>query len=429
MEKAKDFIVDCGIMEDLLPLYVDEVCTESSRQAIEVHLTGCRECQLKLAGMQGPDYAQPVPVQQEQEKKALKKSFGRIRRRWMISLTAVLMIFPLICVGMMSVNEYRKEGMCFTNLDEIATAKAFLKELQKGQYEKAAERIPFAEGYWNIMGYEYEVLREDFTEINLSDGVWMVSSLYPRYDEYKGDLDIVFRLQEEDEETFWRNIIYGYEWGVPVPEAVWEAIVGENTVTENRFGTELYFAGEDSTEVYNRDESGFGRLETEWGVYYMDVQAYQSILAGDEDRLLEWFYYNAKMMPEAIYQAAKAHMPQVIEQQNAAFYDWYGDAFSMTEEDYVAEMQERFVQSMESYENCGYSFADISFEDAYCYSDGEWCIVLSAKEENPAGQKEKITLHVSVNGEQVRVGAWSSGEDRDTLTLGETVNVHYTPKE
>lgn len=429
MEKTKDFTVNCGIIEDLLPLYVDEVCTESSRQAIEDHLTGCVECQLKLAGMQGADYIQKVPVQQEQEKKALKKSFGRIRRRWMISLTAVLMIFPFICVSMMSVNEYRKEGMCFTNLDEIATAKAFLKELQKGQYEKAAGRIPFAEGYWNIIGREYEVLREDFTEINLSGDVWMVSSLYPRYGEYKGDLDIIASLQEEDEETFWRNIIYGYEWGVPVPEAVWEAIVGENTVTENRYGTELYFAGEASTEVYNRDESGFGRLETEWGIYYIDAQMYQTILEGDEGRLLEWFYYNAKMMPEAIYEAAKAHMPEVIAQQNASFDDWYGDVFSMTEEEYVAEMQERFVQSMESYENCGYSFSDISFEDAYCYSDGAWCIVLSVKEENPAGKKEMISLHVSVNGKQVRVGAWSSGGDRNTLTLGDAVNVYYTPKE
>lgn len=427
MEKSNKMTIDCGIMEDLLPLYVDEVCTESSRQAIEQHLTDCQNCQQKLSAMQGASLLPKVPVQQEREQKALKKSFGRIRRRWMISLIAVLLIVPLICLGMMSANEYRKEGMCFTNLDEIATAKAFLKNLKQKQYEKAAAQIPFAEDYETIISHEYETFREDFKEITLSGDVWMVSSLYPQNGIYKGNLDIVAALKEEGEEAFWQYMIYGYQLGVPVPEEIWDTVVGENTVSENRNGTDLYFAGENSTEVYNQAEAGFGRLETEWGVYYIDAVTYESIKDADRNILLQTFYYHMKMMPAEIYQAVADDIPEYIAQMNAVFDDWYGDVFSMTQEEYVAEMEARFVQSMKSYESQGYSFSDISFKDAYC-SDENWCIMLSVVEKNSAGGKEKAILHLSVDGEQVRLGAWSASVENKEFSLGDAISVHYIPE-
>jgi len=34
----------CGIIKDLLPLYIDDVCTPESKEAIEIHLTECKTC-------------------------------------------------------------------------------------------------------------------------------------------------------------------------------------------------------------------------------------------------------------------------------------------------------------------------------------------------------------------------------------------------
>ena len=34
----------CGIIRDLLPLYIDEVCNEKSKQAVENHLSECEKC-------------------------------------------------------------------------------------------------------------------------------------------------------------------------------------------------------------------------------------------------------------------------------------------------------------------------------------------------------------------------------------------------
>lgn len=34
----------CGLIRDLLPLYLDDVCQEDSKQAVEQHLSACEKC-------------------------------------------------------------------------------------------------------------------------------------------------------------------------------------------------------------------------------------------------------------------------------------------------------------------------------------------------------------------------------------------------
>lgn len=43
---------NCGIIDDLLPLYADGACSEESKAAIEAHLASCEACQKKLERMQ-----------------------------------------------------------------------------------------------------------------------------------------------------------------------------------------------------------------------------------------------------------------------------------------------------------------------------------------------------------------------------------------
>ncbi len=40
--------VNCDIVRDLLPSYLDGICSESSRKAVEQHTSECRECQASL---------------------------------------------------------------------------------------------------------------------------------------------------------------------------------------------------------------------------------------------------------------------------------------------------------------------------------------------------------------------------------------------
>ena len=43
---------NCGIIDDLLPLYADGACSEESKAAIEAHLASCETCRKKLERMQ-----------------------------------------------------------------------------------------------------------------------------------------------------------------------------------------------------------------------------------------------------------------------------------------------------------------------------------------------------------------------------------------
>lgn len=44
--------VTCDVIRDLLPLYLDGVCSEDSRQLVEEHLQTCESCRRELAQLQ-----------------------------------------------------------------------------------------------------------------------------------------------------------------------------------------------------------------------------------------------------------------------------------------------------------------------------------------------------------------------------------------
>ena len=44
--------IACDVIKDLLPLYVDDVCSEKTKDLIEEHLTVCEECQKYYEALQ-----------------------------------------------------------------------------------------------------------------------------------------------------------------------------------------------------------------------------------------------------------------------------------------------------------------------------------------------------------------------------------------
>ncbi len=47
--------MDCEIIQDLLPLYAEEIASEKSRLLVEEHLSDCGECQRRLRQMKEPE--------------------------------------------------------------------------------------------------------------------------------------------------------------------------------------------------------------------------------------------------------------------------------------------------------------------------------------------------------------------------------------
>lgn len=126
----------CGIVQDLLPMYIDGCCSESSCQMVEEHLKCCPECEWMHQEMQRqlPLTVEPPVQEEKQTGRILKKGLQKIRRRWLLSLAAVAAAIPLCFLGW---NQFRGIGVCFTNLHEMWIANAFLSDLQRGDYESA----------------------------------------------------------------------------------------------------------------------------------------------------------------------------------------------------------------------------------------------------------------------------------------------------
>ena len=69
--------IDCRVIEDLLPLYHDGVCSEASRKLVEEHVSECFECRMLLKKMEekvGVEHAAP------DDAGALKAIGDRVRR-------------------------------------------------------------------------------------------------------------------------------------------------------------------------------------------------------------------------------------------------------------------------------------------------------------------------------------------------------------
>ncbi len=58
----------CDLIQDLLPLYHDEVCSQTSREAVKEHLTDCPDCQKVLDAMD----EEWIPDNEKQKEKELR---------------------------------------------------------------------------------------------------------------------------------------------------------------------------------------------------------------------------------------------------------------------------------------------------------------------------------------------------------------------
>ena len=92
--------ITCNIIEDLLPLYIDDMVSEDSRQLVEEHLKECAACRKMLDEMKKENQLRTVSENAERnsdhrtEIVPLKKIRRRIRRKRIISiiLAAVLVL-------------------------------------------------------------------------------------------------------------------------------------------------------------------------------------------------------------------------------------------------------------------------------------------------------------------------------------------------
>lgn len=84
----------CKLIQDLLPLYHNGVCSQESREAIEHHLEECPACKAYYAAMSEADKAVEAPYREEHERQKAA-SFRAVNRK----LKKRQVILSLLCVA------------------------------------------------------------------------------------------------------------------------------------------------------------------------------------------------------------------------------------------------------------------------------------------------------------------------------------------
>ncbi len=86
--------ISCEIIKDLLPLYIDGVCSNDSKEAIEEHISDCDNCKAELQAMQ---IALPAGGTERnlQEAEAVK----RLSEKWKYGMTKSTIKGVLIATG------------------------------------------------------------------------------------------------------------------------------------------------------------------------------------------------------------------------------------------------------------------------------------------------------------------------------------------
>lgn len=90
--------ISCEIIQDLLPLYYDEVCSDDSKKTIEEHLNTCDNCSNYLKSMSSKNFEEKPTLNTEKSKinslKTLNKELFRKKvKTVLISIFSVIVIF------------------------------------------------------------------------------------------------------------------------------------------------------------------------------------------------------------------------------------------------------------------------------------------------------------------------------------------------
>ena len=363
--------LDCELIQDLLPLYAEGLCSPASRRAVEEHLRCCENCRRLTA---------PLPIEEPGDTpnadRAVKKGIKKVRRRWLSSLIAAVLVVPLL---LLSFNQYRGWGLCFTNLDDIYTAWRFVHALEAQDWEKAARMHDFSRDYDSIL----EALEMDvsdwgttFTPIDLAGHAYMAK---PR-------LSLSNTVPETLGELY--GFMYNREGTAMLPLPLWEQLMAIDPAAFSREGQEYWLNGE-----------RYGRITTPWGDF---------VVSGGLSFDTAYEYASHfDLIPAEVYTAAKPALEEEARQLYTATHADIGWVAELTEEEFTREMIRRYTADLRSLENT-VSFDCTGYRSIrrYCDDRDAWRVTFAVTV-TQNGRSADVELQISVKDGKIEVAGIS----------------------
>ena len=116
---------NCNITKDLLPLYIDEICSEDSQKYVSEHLLACEACRETYALLKKTELTNLTAVKQEiNAMKKLKKSItDKILYLYLLCIMAIIISIFLLMVNVSRLSNYT--AFVLMPLTMLATCAAF----------------------------------------------------------------------------------------------------------------------------------------------------------------------------------------------------------------------------------------------------------------------------------------------------------------
>ncbi len=88
----------CELVQDLLPLYIDNICSETSRKIVDDHLSGCSECAAVLGALKKTEVIDELSTEKTDVIRQQSRFFKRKSALAGTIITGIFMIPILICL-------------------------------------------------------------------------------------------------------------------------------------------------------------------------------------------------------------------------------------------------------------------------------------------------------------------------------------------
>lgn len=131
--------VTCKIIEDMLPLYADGICSEDTKTIIEHHIAVCPECKKKLEAM-------TAKLEKNEKKAKAENPFKKVKNHY-VRLVAVtllvcaVVIVPFGTVFYLKTNEIYNNGYSWASMEMESKLRKIGRLFKKGEYRKALDEF------------------------------------------------------------------------------------------------------------------------------------------------------------------------------------------------------------------------------------------------------------------------------------------------
>lgn len=147
----------CKIIEDLLPLYHDGVCSEESKQMIEEHLSQCKECRNLLCKIDD-EIVSPAKDEDVKMLEGVSKAVRKGRKKALIAGISITLVAFLLLFAGFSTWWYCHEYSYYSTFAEGQAATKVEENIKRG--------IKPTEMYtWSDDTYQYDVVVPEFLDI------------------------------------------------------------------------------------------------------------------------------------------------------------------------------------------------------------------------------------------------------------------------